>query len=78
VVLTRYNQGHSEPWRDFVIAEEVQKLRNGGLSYDEATAKVAKRFKFKDVRRVKAIYGRWRKSPLMASEKRTDGMGSDS
>jgi len=69
LIIKRYSQSGEEPWRDFIIAKKVQDLRDHNMSYDEAAAQVAEEFKFKDVRRVKAIYGRWRKSPLMASEK---------
>jgi hypothetical protein len=65
LIIKRYSQGSEEPWRDFTIASAVQNLRDHNMSYDDAAAKVAEKFKFKDVRHVKAIYGRWRKSPLM-------------
>ena len=78
LIIKRYSQGNEEPWRDLIIAREVQNLRDHNMSYDDAAAKVAEKFKFKDVRHVKAIYGRWRKSPLMASKKQTDDMAPDS
>src|SRR5262249_54735006 len=78
LIIKRYSQGGEEPWRDLMIAGEVQNLRDHNVSYDVAAAKVAEKFKFKDVRRVKAIYGRWRKSPLMAPKKQTDDTASDS
>jgi hypothetical protein len=77
LIIKRHDQGGSEPWRDFVIAREMQNLRDRNVSYDDAAAEVAKRFKFKDVRHVKAIYGRWRRR-LVASDKQTGDMASDS
>jgi hypothetical protein len=41
VVLQRLNQGHSNPHRDWQIAFWVDALRRDGLSYNDATEKVA-------------------------------------
>jgi hypothetical protein len=78
LIIKRSNQGAAEPWRDFTIAWEVKSLRDRGLSYDDAAAKVAEKFKFKDPRRVKTIYARWQQRMTVASDKRTDDMASDS
>ncbi len=40
-VLQRLNQGHSNPYRDWDIAYDVDALRREGWSYDDATLSVA-------------------------------------
>jgi hypothetical protein len=79
LIIKRYSQGGEEPWRDFIIARKVRNLMKAGVSYDDAAAEVTKKFKFKDPRQIKKIYGRWRRHPfMMASDKQTDDMASDS
>ena len=80
-ILKRHSQGRSDTYRDFTIAWEVHNLKRGGLSYDDAAAKAAKKFGFsEDARHVKKLYGRWRKAleQWVAFDKRTDDMTSDS
>jgi hypothetical protein len=56
VVLKRLNQGHSNPTRDYEIADWVDELRRDGLSYDEAAEKVAETAQISQDH-IKKIYG---------------------
>jgi hypothetical protein len=58
--LKRYNQGHDEPWRDFVIAREVHNLSSqlGPRGKNKAISEAAKKFGL-DERHIKKICARW-------------------
>jgi len=77
-ILKRHSQGHSDAYRDFVIAREVCNLRRAGDSYDGAISKTAKKLD-REERHIKKIYARWRRylEPQVASDKRTGDMSSD-